>query len=87
MNVHRTERGFEAMVFTTSRDEAVRVQQSSAIDDDLEGAYEHPGVSYLWLGDAHLSRTDVLRLLPHLAAWAETGSLIVPAAAGAEEAG
>lgn len=78
--IQRTSRGFEFIEFIDRQGEACSLQVSSLAD------YVQPGTSAIWLGldsatagsaRMHLDREQVAALVSHLAAWLETGSLIV----------
>lgn len=44
--------------------------ESSAIDPDLEGSFNKPGSSYLWIGDDfHLNRAQVRQFIICLEYW------------------
>jgi hypothetical protein len=78
-SLKKTSRGFEVVEFTDSNGRQCILQQSSAIGDS-DGAMDHPGTSYLWLGiqDAeapsiHLNREQVKGLIGRLQHWLADG--------------
>lgn len=72
MRIKKTNRGFELIEFQDYNGEACSLQQSSL------AIYVKPGTSAIWLGTEpnrmHLTEKQLLKLLPHLKSWAETGS-------------
>jgi len=79
MKVIRSERGFEyidRLEYCNEPEKHTRlIGASSAIDFDVEGGYENPGTSYLWIGDHHLNREEVRELIDHMNNWLLNGSL------------
>ena len=78
MKINVSGRGFEYLVhpeYVNPTNELCLVSQSSAIRD-CEGAIQHPGSSFLWIGaHHHLDRSEVQDLAQRLNRWLETGSL------------
>jgi hypothetical protein len=78
MRIDASARGFELLVhpeYVNPTNELRLVSQSSAIGD-CEGDMQHPGSSFLWIGDHHhLDRSEVRELAQRLNHWLETGSL------------
>ena len=76
MRVQTTDRGFQMVEFIERNGEPCSLQQSSAIDD-VKGALDKPGSSFVWLGcngrRMHLSREMVRELVEHLNQWLSTG--------------
>ena len=82
MRIGRSERGFEVLTheaYLPPHGDARLASQSSAINFDYDDSWR-PGTSYLWVGEKHhLNREEALELAARLKAWAETGSLRLPA--------
>jgi hypothetical protein len=80
MHIIKGKRGFEFLMHGTTLaplEEQRLASQSSAIGDHEDSA-DHPGTSFLWIGNNHhLGREDVAQLVRHLQAWLETGSLAI----------
>lgn len=77
MEIKVSDRGFEFLVtdkYPPNGTETRIVSQSSAIGD-YDDSMDKPGSSYLWIGDAHLDRKQVKRLVKHLKHWLNTGRL------------
>lgn len=81
MNLTTTQRGFQILEHPTYPPESGTamsqrlLQQSSAVGDYAD-SWDKPGSSYLYVGESHhLDRDEVRRLVAHLQAWLETGSL------------
>lgn len=77
METITTGRGFRAITNEpyTEGDKRV-VSESSAIDFDTDDGMEHPGSSYLWVGqDQHLNREEVAKLRDALTYWLENKRL------------
>lgn len=80
--IEKTTRGFRVASFTDAYGERCSVQESSAIADEVEGAY-------LWLGAEerrmHLSQAQIIDLLPILQHFALHAEMPPPAAPAPQE--
>jgi hypothetical protein len=75
MKIRKTERGFQIIEFMDENAQSCTIQQSSL------ALYEKPGTSALWIGAhpnrMHLTDKQLKKIMPHLQAWLDTGSLKV----------
>lgn len=71
--------------YPSGTDDVVLLQESSAISD-YDNAVDHPGSSFLWVGDQHhLNREEVAQLVSYLMRWLKTGELAETSSAVTEE--
>lgn len=79
MKASQTERGFgfiEHDPYLPGQDDPVRIVQESSAIGRYDAAFDRPGSSYLWLGEAaHLDREEVAELVAFLQTWLATGKL------------
>ena len=77
MEIRLTPRNFEIIEFPESHGLPCNLQQSSSIDNTQRGL-DNPGSSFIWFGlkdsRMHLSRENLIELLPHLQQWLKTGN-------------
>lgn len=81
MILARTNRGFEIVLhakYPPEPGDPIRLVQASSAIGDYEDSLEHPGSSFLWVGqDHHLNREEVAELVARMQTWLETGSLAI----------
>ena len=77
MEPSKTDRGFEVIIhpkYLPPNENCRLVQQSSAVGNQ-PGELDHPGSSFLWVGERHhLNREEVRQLVAYLTRWLDTGS-------------
>lgn len=78
MKFMKTARGFELIEFKDDKGQDCSLQQSSAIDFNVECSVEIPGSSKIWLGTdndrMHLTKDMARVIVHHINKWIETGS-------------